>query len=251
MKTLHSIILLTSSLILFSTPGLSKEYTSTSEATELIELYTSEGCSSCPPADKWLSGLKANPQLFKKIIPLSFHVDYWDQLGWKDRFAKKQYSNRQYQHQSEGNLSQVYTPGIMVNNEEWRNWRLGKLFHWPDSSNKVGILKVNYQAKSQQLNVSFAPELATENQLLINVAILGMGLTNNVKSGENRGLKLSHDFVVLSHAQHLASFSQAKKQHWQISMSPIPVQGQKQTALVVWLSTTHSQDVIQATGGYL
>src|SRR6476660_686425 len=61
----------------------------------LIELFTSEGCSSCPPAEKWLSALKSNQDLWKKIVPVAFHVDYWDRLGWRDRFAKPDFTSRQ------------------------------------------------------------------------------------------------------------------------------------------------------------
>src|SRR5690348_8781739 len=63
--------------------------------TPLLELYTSEGCSSCPPAEAWLSQLKKSPKLWKDFVPVSFHVDYWDYLGWKDPFAMKAYSRRQ------------------------------------------------------------------------------------------------------------------------------------------------------------
>lgn len=252
MKTLHNSILLASSLILFTAPILSKEFSSTNEAIELIELYTSEGCSSCPPADRWVTQLKSDPQLFKKFIPLSFHVDYWDRLGWKDRFAKKQYSNRQYRHKSKGNLSQVYTPGFVVNNEEWRNWRIANLFHWPDNLKEVGVLTVNYQPGHQQLNVSFASKIAlNDDQLLLNVAVLGMGLISDVKLGENRGHQLKHDFVVLRHNQHLVNLTSTTRHHWQVSLLPLPKQGQKKTALVVWLSNSQSQDVIQAAGSYL
>jgi len=63
-------------------------FTSPSQQTTLLELYTSEGCSSCPPADQWLSTLKNNPRLWKEIIPVAFHVDYWNDLGWKDEFSR-------------------------------------------------------------------------------------------------------------------------------------------------------------------
>ncbi len=53
----------------------------------LLELYTSEGCSSCPPADRWLSGLRQDPRLWRQLVPVAFHVDYWDGIGWPDRFA--------------------------------------------------------------------------------------------------------------------------------------------------------------------
>src|SRR4051794_39959317 len=64
----------------------------------LIELYTSEGCSSCPPAEEWMSGLKNEPRLWQDIVPIAFHVDYWDRLGWKDPFASKLWTERQTQY---------------------------------------------------------------------------------------------------------------------------------------------------------
>src|SRR5258705_5915226 len=69
-----------------------------SEATQtsLIELYTSEGCSSCPPAEEWLGQLGKHPRLWRDFVPVAFHVDYWDGLGWPDRFARKQFTERQY-----------------------------------------------------------------------------------------------------------------------------------------------------------
>ncbi|NOR70281.1 MAG: DUF1223 domain-containing protein [Methylomarinum sp.] len=229
-----------------------KEFSSSPEATELIELYTSEGCSSCPPADKWLRQLKSNPQLFTKFIPLSFHVDYWNQLGWEDRFSKKQHSDRQYRHQREGNISQVYTPGFVVNNEEWRSWRLGRLFHWPDSQKKVGIIRVDYRLNNLELNIFFTPEIPINDKLLvINTAILGMGLTSDIKLGENRGRQLKHDFVVLSQSRYQVKITKDKTQSWQVPLLPIPAEGQNQSVLVVWLSKVNSQNVIQATGGYL
>ena len=68
---------------------------SPAEQVGLLELYTSEGCSSCPPADRWLSKLKGEPKLWRNIIPLAFHVDYWDYIGWEDRFASPAYTARQ------------------------------------------------------------------------------------------------------------------------------------------------------------
>ncbi len=65
------------------------------EQTALIELYTSEGCSSCPPAEAWMSHLKDDPGLWKQFVPIAFHVDYWDRLGWRDRFSSKRWTERQ------------------------------------------------------------------------------------------------------------------------------------------------------------
>ena len=86
-------IKLTAFISLIATAAIANHATAASltlssqeQRTTLIELYTSEGCSSCPPADRWLSRLKDDPRLWKQIVPLAFHVDYWNYLGWRDRF---------------------------------------------------------------------------------------------------------------------------------------------------------------------
>ncbi len=84
----------------------------------LLELYTSEGCSSCPPADRWISKLKKDDRLWSSMIPVAFHVDYWDYIGWKDRFASPEYSLRQRNYARSKNLKTVYTPGFLLNGEE-------------------------------------------------------------------------------------------------------------------------------------
>src|SRR5262249_16012523 len=66
--------------------------------SQLLELFTLEGCSSCPPAEKWLSALKSSSYLWKKAVPIAFHVDYWDHLGWRDRFAKPEFTSRQQRY---------------------------------------------------------------------------------------------------------------------------------------------------------
>src|SRR5437763_15009832 len=68
------------------------------QRAHLIELFTSQGCSSCPPAEAWLSKLKSEPRLWKEFVPIAFHVDYWDRLGWRDPFASKDWTARQYQY---------------------------------------------------------------------------------------------------------------------------------------------------------
>lgn len=93
------------------------------ERVALLELYTSEGCSSCPPADRWLSELKTNNELWTRVVPVAFHVDYWDYLGWPDRFAAASFSNRQREYALQGAVSTVYTPGLIYNGSEWRDWR--------------------------------------------------------------------------------------------------------------------------------
>ena len=88
--------------------------------TAVVELYTSEGCSSCPPADRWLSKLVEIPKDELDVLALSFHVDYWDYLGWRDRFADPRYSARQRRYAQQRAVRIVYTPAIIVNGQGWR-----------------------------------------------------------------------------------------------------------------------------------
>jgi hypothetical protein len=85
----------------------------------LVELYTSEGCSSCPPADRWLSGLKGRTD----VVALSFHVDYWDRLGWRDRFAHPAHTQRQAELMRSSGARYVYTPQVVVEGRDLPGWR--------------------------------------------------------------------------------------------------------------------------------
>jgi hypothetical protein len=86
----------------------------------LVELYSSEGCSSCPPAEAWLNHLKAAPGLWSEVFPVAFHVDYWDNLGWPDRLASASYTQRQRDYAARLGQDSVYTPEFIVNGHEWR-----------------------------------------------------------------------------------------------------------------------------------
>ena len=88
----------------------------------LIELYTSEGCSSCPPADRWLSATFSKTAPRSSGIALAFHVDYWDRLGWKDRFATPQYTQRQYEGMRASGARFAYTPQIVVQGKDFPQW---------------------------------------------------------------------------------------------------------------------------------
>src|SRR2546430_7591383 len=89
--------------------------------TALVELYTSEGCSSCPPADRWLSclGKTHRPEV---VVPLALHVDYWDYIGWKDPYAKREFSQRQRRLSQLQRLALVYTPQVLLEGMDFRSW---------------------------------------------------------------------------------------------------------------------------------
>lgn len=225
-------------MVMIPSLALASEWQSGPVRVDVIELYTSEGCSSCPPADRWLSQLKDDPGLFLEFIPMAFHVDYWDYIGWKDRFAQPDFSARQRKYVREGLVSQPYTPGFVINSAEWRGWFRGKR-QWDNSQENVGELRATVE--SGKLAAEFSGEGAGQ----LHVAVLGMGLSNQVKAGENRGRKLSHDFVVLE------TTSAPGHRQWEITLPPIPDRGQSRTAIVAWVTPLQSQSIIQATGGYL
>ena len=242
-----ALITLLGSSVLFNI-AYAKEYSSQVEATDVLELFSSEGCSSCPPAERWLSTFKDKPEVFKDVIPMAFHVDYWDYIGWKDRFAKAEYSTRQRDYVRNGNVSQSYTPQLVANSGEWQQWHRGQRV-WKNNAKNVGVLKAVVADATDKVSVNFNPQqTANSGTYVLNVAILGMGLSTQVNAGENHGELLKHDFVVLNHQKQAVN---AATNQWEVAMPSIPKSGQKQNAVVVWLSQVGSQQVIQATGGYL
>src|SRR5256886_6671722 len=92
----------------------------------LVELYTSQGCSSCPPADRWLSGLGARGYVPQRVVPLPLHVDYWDYIGWKDPFAKGEFSARQRKLTQLQRSALVYTPQVLLQGQDFRGWSGGE-----------------------------------------------------------------------------------------------------------------------------
>jgi hypothetical protein len=210
----------------------------------LIELFTSEGCSSCPPAEKWITALKSNQELWKRIVPVAFHVDYWDHLGWRDRFAKPEFTSRQQRYAAAWGGDSVYTPGFVINGKEWRNWFGGNAV--PTISTKVGVLHVSL-GHDGKLSATFVPETVRPQALALDVALLGSDLVSNVKRGENSGRRLRHDFVVLD---LIKTDMVNESNRWTASVAlPMQAANDKPTALAAWI--TENSIPIQATGGWL
>src|SRR5205814_10525300 len=91
------------------------------QTTVLVELYTSEGCSSCPPADRWLAGIGERYSR-RQVVPLALHVDYWDYIGWKDPYARREFSQRQRRLSQLQRLALVYTPQVLLQGADFRQW---------------------------------------------------------------------------------------------------------------------------------
>jgi hypothetical protein len=239
-------LLLINVIAMLASPMPATTFESGDTQTSLIELFTSEGCSSCPPAEKWLSELKSNQDLWKKIVPVAFHVDYWDRLGWRDRFAKPEFTSRQQRHAAAWGGDSVYTPGFVVNGKEWRGWFGGN--GMPTTSTKVGVLRVSV-SDGGKLTATFVPEATQARALAINVALLGNDLESDVKRGENSGRKLRHDFVVLQMAK---SEMTNQGNLWTGTVLLSSNAGtDKATALAAWVQSGETASPIQATGGWL
>jgi hypothetical protein len=158
-------------------------------APQRVELYTSEGCSSCPPADRWLSALPAH----RERLMLAFHVDYWDALGWRDRYADPRFSERQRATAARWPRAVVYTPAVVIDGSEARGWN--KSLPAPGKS-QVAPLSLALHADEPNLRLS----LDVPAGLQAYAAITESGLRTQVRAGENRGRTLRHDHVVRSYA---------------------------------------------------
>lgn len=220
-------------------------FASGEQQVSVIELFTSEGCSSCPPADRWFSELKHDPGLWREFVPLAFHVDYWDYIGWTDRFAAPEFAARQRAYAGAGRVSNVYTPGFVVNGQEWRGWFRGQ--SRPESSATVGALYTRFDDGS--VAIRFEPPVS-EKRYVAHAALLGADLATEVRAGENRGHQLRHDFVVI--AQQWVNLSADGSRHTgEIEFGQAASGVNVPAALAVWVTPIGELAPLQATGGWL
>lgn len=167
----------------------------------LLELYTSEGCNSCPPADAWISRLPARlvPQ---KLVVLAFHVDYWNYLGWEDRFSQPGFSRRQQASVRHNGLRTAYTPQLLLNGRDYRergdiDAQVARI-HAQTAAVKLDLHVVRDGA-ALKTQVTILPRTTSRNEpLQLYLAVYENNLHSDVKAGENRGRHLRHDYVVRS-----------------------------------------------------
>lgn len=241
---MQKIILAVLCSVFFSVNATAQQFSSGAKPVALIELYTSEGCSSCPPADRWMSTLRDNGGLWIDFVPLAFHVDYWDYIGWEDRFASREYSQRQRRYANEYQESTVYTPGVRKNGEELRGWHRSPSLK-DDESEEVGELALTV-SENGRFEASFSPQVDEVDARLLNIALLGLDISSEVQRGENKGKTLKHDFVVLG----ISRYSSAEVDKWSGELPKPKVEAEKY-AVAAWVSDGRKVSPIQATGGYL
>lgn len=217
-------------------------FTSKDKKTVVIELFTSQGCSSCPPAEEYINGFIDNKELWLKYIPIVFHVDYWDYIGWKDVFAKPQFTARQYRYAKLKHVRTVYTPAFIVNGMAWRR---GFFNSYPDSDGlNSGILDIVVDGTIVKAN--FKSIVPGDDDLKLNIAVLGVDMVVNIMAGENEGRKAKHNFVVLGHSSQLSN-----NMTWKMKLPKIKRQISSKVGFVAWVSSKEDPTPLQAVGGWL
>lgn len=219
----------------------------------LLELYTSEGCNSCPPTDRWVSELPRRGFTPERVVTLSFHVDYWNYLGWPDPFSRAQFSERQRMASLRNRARVVYTPQLLLNGRDYRRGavfddfgeRLSALGRGPAPARIRMQMQTDGAAALGVTGTATVADAAARGGAQAYLALYENNLSNDVSAGENRGKRLRHDFVVREFAGPFAvdSGGEARLRH-HFSLDPRWKSGELHVAAFV--QSERSGDVLQA-----
>ncbi|MEO7796538.1 MAG: DUF1223 domain-containing protein [Opitutaceae bacterium] len=225
-----------------------QRFSSGPNRVSLIELYTSEGCSSCPPAERWVASLRDAPGLWRDFVPVAFHVNYWDHLGWRDRFAAKEFTQREHAYAAKWASNSVYTPCFVRDGAEWRASSRPP----QPSSEKAGALSVAV-AGNGAVQVEFSPAAPrkTSEAFEVHVAILGGGFASKVTAGENRGETLRQEFVALALETHPFPALGGDRLRTEFVLPRSSITDATRRAIAVWVTRRGELVSLQTTGGWL
>ncbi len=225
---------------------------STPRRVAVIELYTSEGCNSCPPADRWVSSLPVRGFNADRVLPLAFHVDYWDSLGWRDRFARASFSARQRAQADRSSAHFVYTPQLLLNGADFRPPFLDSAFaeRLARLNNKVAAAELRLAQQVSGAGVSIALEgrvfePSAQKFSETHIALLENNLSSEVRAGENSGKVLSHDFVVREMIGPLRADSSGRLR-WSGTVGLSDHWKRPDLALTAFVQDVRDGDVLQA-----
>jgi len=220
--------------------------------TALVELYTSEGCDTCPPADQWLSSLFSQGFRADQVVPLALHVDYWDYIGWKDPFAKHQFSERQRKMAALRRPVIVYTPQVLLQGQEFRRWGSDQFTEEVTRINSkpararitLAIRALTLEGIQTELNAQlFDP--AQRKDTAVYLAAYENKLASEVNAGENRGKRLEHDYVVREWIGPIG-FGDNLKLEEKRSLPLLPGANLKQSGVAAFVQNRSSGEVLQA-----
>jgi hypothetical protein len=194
MRLILLVLFLAAAVLAHATPACSSQ--SPQHRVPLVELYTSEGCSSCPPMDAYISGLRGSALADGRAVVLALHVDYWDYIGWKDRFASPAFTRRQHELAGRARHGTVYTPEVFVDGRE----------QYPARRLQDEVVRLERVAPAASITLGGA--IGTDGKLQLRadarsaqparlqIAVTEDGLSSRIGAGENRGSTLHHDAVV-------------------------------------------------------
>lgn len=212
----------------------------------LLELYTSEGCDSCPAADKFVSNLRNSTALSTdQLIPLSLHVDYWDYIGWKDVFAKPVFTQRQHSLADLAGSRSVYTPEVFMAGKELRDWRGGIV---------NAVRRINSQPAQASIQISI--DKLAGNQLYLTLqaksaskaklyfALVEQSLVSKIMAGENSGATLQHDYVAREWGDAISLSSESP--NTQLRQLNLPLNAVHKNLSITAFVQSEKGDVLQA-----
>lgn len=214
----------------------------------LVELYTSEGCDSCPPADRWLRETFPPAARSPGAAALAFHVDYWDALGWRDRFAQHAFTERQQEAMRAHAARTVYTPQVLIQGQDPGLWRSGAVARaLRDASSRAPGADIELAVQSAGGNFTVDARAtavqARAPALELHVALTESALASEVTAGENRGVRLVHDHVVRQLWTH--ALGPNGRAHASFTGALPKERGQHPT-LVAFVQDRRSGDVLQS-----
>lgn len=227
------------------------EISSGPKKVRLIELYSSQSRASCPPAERWFSSLREHPSLWQDIVPVSFHVSYWDKRGWKDRLALPEFTARMQGWLSRWRSSTPYAPVIVLDGVEWSGWAKEEPVPMP-AETPAGILTVK-RISEAEFRVLYQPDESARGPWTVHGALLGLGVRTRIEAGENIGKTLYQDFVALRSDQKPM---ESTREGYRATVR-LPFKGGSGTvskdglALAVWVSRQEDLLPVQAAGTVL
>jgi hypothetical protein len=237
--------------VLHAAPAVCKAQSGPRTAV-LVELYTSEGCDSCPPADRWLSSLQSQGYTPDKVVPLALHVDYWDYIGWKDPYAKREFATRQRRAAELKRAKIVYTPQVLLQGQDFRHWdtrEFGSTVEKVNSQPPRARLALSVESMGKaSMDVVLSAELlnpAEKSDAAVYLAAFENKLTSQVAAGENKGKTLPHDYVVREWIGPIG-FGAGLKVDEKRALPLLPNANPKESGVAAFVQNRATGEVLQA-----